>query len=300
MPWVPAKLAEIAIVRRMDIFVWKQLLKNLVLPPTGPLAIALLGLILAASTRLRGVGLAFAAAGVVSLWALATPIVADTLIRAVERFPALDRVHAAEAQAIVILSGGVRLDAPEYDGMPAPNATTLLRLVYGARVARETGLPVLVSGSRLEVEAMSDVLTHDLSVTPRWVENRSRDTHENAQMSAAILSRAGVSRIVLVTSSAHMARSAVEFEAAGMTVVPAPAEMWTHRERGIIQWEPNASALVRSQRALYELLGGVVQALRIDLGGSAPASEGGQPVPPKPGSAPIHEAHPTAAPVGAA
>src|SRR5215469_10698997 len=143
MPRVPAKLAEVGIVSRMDIFVWKQLLKNLVLPPTGPVLIALVGLVLAASTRLRGVGLAFAAAGVLSLWALATPIVADALIRAVERFPALDRAHAVDAQAIVILAGGVRLEAPEYDGMPAPNATTLLRLVYGARVAHETGLPVL-------------------------------------------------------------------------------------------------------------------------------------------------------------
>jgi len=284
----------------MDIFVWKQLLKNLVLPPTGSLLIALVGLILAVSTRLRGVGLAFAAAGVISLWALATPMVADALIRAVERFPALDRVHAADAQAIVILSGGVRLEAPEYDGLPAPNATTLLRLVYGARIAHDTGLPVLVSGSRLEAQAMSNILSRDLSVTPRWVENRSRDTHENARMSAAILTRAGVSRIVLVTSSAHMARAAIEFEAAGMAVVPAPAEMWTQRERGILLWEPNASALVRSQRALYELLGGVVQGLRIDLGGSAPTDKGARGAPPRPESAPSNGAHPKAAPVGAA
>ena len=255
----------------MDIFVWKQLLKNLVLPPTGSLLIALTGLALAASTRLRGVGLAFAAAGVLSLWVLATPIVADALVRAVERFPALDLPRAVNAQAIVILSGGVRLDAPEYGGAPAPNATTLLRLVYGARVARETGLPVLVSGSRLEVVAMSDFLRRDLAVTPHWLEDHSRDTHENAQMSAAILLRAGVRRIVLVTSSAHMARSVIEFEAAGMTVVPAPAEMWTRREHGVLVWEPNANALVRSERALYEVLGEIVQALRIDLGGAASA-----------------------------
>jgi uncharacterized SAM-binding protein YcdF (DUF218 family) len=265
----------------MDIFVWKQLLKNLVLPPTGPLLVAIIGLALAASTRLRGVGLAFAAAGVVALWALATPIVADALVRAVERFPAFEPARAVDAQALVILSGGVRLDAPEYGGAPAPSATTLLRLVYGARVAHETGLPVLVTGSRLEVMAMTDVLTRDLSVTPRWVEDRSRDTRENAQMSAAILSRAGVHRIVLVTSSAHMARSVVEFEAAGLTVVPAPAEMWTYREHGMLVWEPNANALVRSERALYEVLGQVVQALRIGLGASAPA-------------------RPTAAPLGAA
>ncbi len=250
----------------MDIFVWKQLLKNLVLPPTGPLILLIAGLALAASARLRGVGLAFAAAAAVALWALATPVIADALVRGAERFPALDLARPIDAQAIVILAGGVRVGAPEYGGAPAPNATTLLRLVYGARVARTTGLPVLVSGSRLETMAMINVLRRDLAVTPRWVESRSRDTHENAEMSAAILSRDSVRRIVLVTSSAHMARAVIEFEAAGLTVVPAPAEMWTRRELGILAWEPNANALVRSERALYEVFGRALQSIRIDLG----------------------------------
>src|SRR5579875_3410025 len=265
----------------MDIFVWKQLLKNVVLPPTGPLLLALAGLALTASARLRRVGLALAAAGAVAVWVLATPAIADVLVRGVER-------------------------------SPAPNATTLVRLVYGARVAHATGLPVLVSGSRLEAAAMSEVLRRDLAVTPRWVESRSRDTHENAEMSATILARAGVRRIVLVTSSAHMARSVVEFEAAGVSVVPAPAEMWTRRERGILEWEPNADALVRSQRALYEVLGWIVQTIRIDLGArgsvrprpppalppseEAPASEAARPrkVPPFKAASPTAVAAPAA------
>src|SRR5579885_3099590 len=128
----------------MDVFVWKLLLKNLVLPPLGPLILAAAGLALAVvgRRRLRSAGLALSASGLVLLWALATPILADALIRAVERYPALDLTQPVDAQAIVILSGGVRVGAPEYR-MAAPNATTLLRLVYGARVARTTGLPVL-------------------------------------------------------------------------------------------------------------------------------------------------------------
>jgi uncharacterized SAM-binding protein YcdF (DUF218 family) len=247
----------------MDVFVWKLLLKNLVLPPLGPLILAAAGLALAVvgRRRLRSAGLALSASGLVLLWALATPIVADALIRAVERYPALDLTQPVDAQAIVILSGGVRVGAPEYR-MAAPNATTLLRLVYGARVARTTGLPVLVSGSRLEATAMRETLEHDLAVTPRWVESRSRDTRENADRAAELLAPDGVRRIVLVTSAAHMARAVVEFERAGLAVVPAPAEPWTRRERGILAWEPNANALERSQRALYELLGRSVQALR--------------------------------------
>jgi uncharacterized SAM-binding protein YcdF (DUF218 family) len=249
----------------MDIFLWKQLLKNLVLPPTGPLILAVAGLLIASSARLRRVGWALCAAAVLLLWAFSTPIVGDLLMRSVERYPALDLSKPIHAQAIVILAAGVRPGAPEYGGQPAPSSTTLQRLVYGARVARSTGLPVLVSGSHYEAAAMSEFLQRDLSVTPRWVEHHSRDTHENAQMSAAILSRAGVHEIVLVTSSEHMARAVTEFRIAGLTVIPAPAEMWTRRDHGLLVWVPNADALVRSERALYEVLGRIVQAIRMNL-----------------------------------
>ncbi len=249
----------------MDIFIWKQLLRNLVLPPTGPLLLALVGLVWAVSARRRRLAFGLCAAGLVLLWAFSTPIVADKLMRSAERYPALDLSKPVQAQAIVILGGGVRPDAPEYGGHPAPSSTTLQRLVYGARVARATGLPVLVSGTHFETEAMSNFLQHDLSVTPRWVENRSRDTQQNAERSAAILVPAGVRKVILVTSSEHMARSIIEFQLAGLAVVPAPAEMWTRRDPGMLVWVPNADALVRSQRAMYEVLGRIVQSIRIEL-----------------------------------
>lgn len=245
----------------MDYFVWKQLLKNLVLPPTGPLLVAFLGLILLALRRRLG-GAILCALGLTSLWLLATPFAADSLVRWAERYPALDPAQVGDARAIVILAGGVRVDAPEYR-TSAPGATSLERLVYGARLARGTHLPVLISGSRFETASMADFMHQDLGVTAQWLENRSRDTHQNAQFSAVILARAGVHKVVLVTSAAHMARSVVEFNQAGIDVVPAPAAMWTLRDRGVLALIPNADALVRSQRALYEGLGRLVQDVQI-------------------------------------
>ncbi len=205
----------------MDYFVWKQLLKYLVLPPTGPLLLAALGLVLVALRRRRLGGAVLCALGLALLWVLATPIAADSLVRWAERYPALNPAQVGDAQSIVILAGGVRVDAPEY-GTSAPGATSLERLVYGARLARQTHLPVLISGSRFETASMDDFLQQDLGVTARWLENRSRDTHQNAQFSAAILAREGVHKVVLVTSAAHMARSVVEFNQAGIDTVPAP------------------------------------------------------------------------------
>ena len=110
---------------------------------------------------------------------------------------------------------------------------------------------------------MTNFLQQDLGVTAQWVENRSRDTHQNAQFSAVILARAGVHKVVLVTSAAHMARSVVEFNSAGIETVPAPAAMWTQRDTGVLAFVPNPDALVRSQRAMYEGLGRVVQDVQL-------------------------------------
>ena len=118
----------------MDYFVWKQLLKYLVLPPAGPLLLAALGLLLLGFRRVRPAGVVLCALGLLGLWVLATPRVADSLVRWAERYPALDPTRVGDAQAIVILAGGVRVNAPEY-GTSAPGATSLERLVYGARLA---------------------------------------------------------------------------------------------------------------------------------------------------------------------
>jgi uncharacterized SAM-binding protein YcdF (DUF218 family) len=269
----------------MDIFVWKQLLKNLVLPPAGPLLAALVGLLLRRGERTRKAGTVLCVAALAVLWLVATPLVADALERLAQGYPPLDLAKPVRAQAVVILAGGVRVDAPEY-GTSAPSPTTLARVLYGARVARATALPVLVSGSRYEAQSMDYMLRTDLGITPRWIENRSRDTRQNAQMSAAILLKDGVRSVVLVTSAAHMRRAVREFAEAGLEPVAAPTELWTRAERGVIAFVPSAGALSRSQRALYEALGLAVRALglgraRTPVNSAAPSSASSPPtVPP--------------------
>ena len=125
-------------------FLWvKAVLKALVLPPTGLLLLAALGLGL--TRRAPRLGRALAAAGVAALLALSMPAVADFLVGFVDTSTAFDPQAAKSAKAIVILGGGVRQNAPEYGGDTIATLT-LERVRYGARVARLTGLPVLVSG----------------------------------------------------------------------------------------------------------------------------------------------------------
>ena len=241
--------------------IWlKAFLKAVILPPTGPLLLAILGLWL--STRRPRTGRILAWAGVLSLLALSTPIVALLLLRLLDASP-LDLQAARSAQAIAILGGGVRRHAAEYDG-DTVGRLTLERVRYGARIARLTGLPVLVSGGSVlggEPEAllMQRVLEQEFNVPVRWSEANSRNTHENAARSAEILRREHITRIVLVAHAFDMARARAEFVAQGLDVIPAAT--------GVASWEPDSpldllpsvASLQSSYFALYEILANVVR-----------------------------------------
>jgi uncharacterized SAM-binding protein YcdF (DUF218 family) len=240
------------------------LLRTLYLPPASPLLIGLAALVV--WRRRPRLAMALCTICIVTLWVLSTPIVADALARTTEGYPALDparlSANQARAQAIVILGGGVRRNAPEAGG-DTPSAETDLRLIEGARVARATHLPILTSGSRDEAPAMRRFMEEDLQLPVRWVESESRNTHDNAVLSAAILGKEGIRRIILVTSGSHMTRAAAEFAAAGLEITAAPSDMVGGDERGALAFAlslaPSIGALGRSTSAIYELTGRLVR-----------------------------------------
>jgi uncharacterized SAM-binding protein YcdF (DUF218 family) len=236
----------------------KTAIKNLFLPPAGPLLIALAGLLLIKRRPVLGRGLVFV--GIATLWLLSTPIVANSLQSMAEHYPPLDLRAAGSAQAIVILGGGgQRLYAPEYDG-PAAGPILLERLSYGAYVAHATNLPVLVTGFKVEALAMHATLARNFGIEPRWVDNAAYDTFENARNSAQLLKADGIQRIILVTHGTHMRRSVEEFRTAGLAVIPAPLGMndTTHFGLGL---QPYPDALWRSYAAINELVGEPIRAL---------------------------------------
>jgi uncharacterized SAM-binding protein YcdF (DUF218 family) len=231
----------------------KQLSRNLILPPAGPLLLSLAGVLLI--KRRPGLARVCLVVGVGSLWLLSTPVISDVFSRLAERYPALDPRDAVGAQAVVILGGGgQRALAPEYQG-PAAEPFLLERLSYGAYVAQKTHLPILVTGYAIEAAAMRETLRRNFGVDPRWVDDGSFDTFQNAGNSVRMLNADGVRRIVLVTRATHMRRSVEEFRAAGIEVIPAPVGVLAVRDLGLYKYLPNTEALLRSDAAIYELLG---------------------------------------------
>jgi uncharacterized SAM-binding protein YcdF (DUF218 family) len=231
----------------------KTLFKSLLLPPVSLLLLAVLGILLLGRRPKLARALLIASIG--TLWLISVPVVSDALTGWVERYPALALADAAKAQAIVILGGGgQRIVAPEYSG-PAAEPYLLERLAYGAYLAKNTGLPVLVTGFHLEAHAMHDTLLRNFDLETKWIDDAAYDTFQNAQNSARLLQASGITQIILVTRATHMGRSVEEFAATGLKVIPAPAGVLTRREWGIFRWLPDPDALLRSHMAIYELLG---------------------------------------------
>ncbi|MGH8305663.1 MAG: hypothetical protein ACRETG_08625, partial [Steroidobacteraceae bacterium] len=57
------------------------------------------------------------------------------------------------------------------------------------------------------------------------------------------------------TSANHEWRAVQEFASAGLTVDPAPVNVWTPHTRGVIDYVPGPLALLHSSEALHEILG---------------------------------------------
>ncbi len=235
-----------------------KLTSTLLLPPLSLLLLAALGLLLA---RLwRRAGLTIAAISVAGLWLLCTPIVGERLLALVEPRQAPDMNTLRSAQAIVVLGGGTYFDAPEYGGDTA-GSVTLERLRWGARLHRETGLPVLVTGgmplgnANSEAAQMKEALARDFQVPVRWIEERADNTLESARFSREILARESVTRIALVTHASHMRRAHRVFEQAGFAVLDAPTAFSGTAPTTVLSFLPNAYGLLQSRIFCHEALG---------------------------------------------
>jgi len=243
----------------LALFWLKKLVSAFVQPPLAPLLLIAAGLVLA--TRRRRGGLALAWAGLAAALFLVWPASVGWMLAGLETDPPLTAEAARGAHAIVVVGAGKRRFAPEFGGETV-NRLALERLRYAARLARESGLPVLVSGGaptgeEPEAALMKAALETDFGVPVRWVEGASLDTHQNAALSAPLLKADGVKRILLVTHAAHMPRTRAEFEAQGLEVVAAPTAWLGNLDANdqVLTALPSAASAYAGWYAMHEWLG---------------------------------------------
>jgi uncharacterized SAM-binding protein YcdF (DUF218 family) len=238
----------------MALLYLKTLLRQLLLPPAGPLLVGFAGLLLLRRRpRLARVLIGFALG---FLWLISTRLISHSIVMLAQSYPALDQSRLDGAQAIAILGGGVtHAVSPAYGGAPAAGPELLDKLAYGAYLSRRADLPILITGYRAESDAMQATLHTNFDIQPRWIDRDAYDTFENARNAAALFRHDGIERIILITTSVHMRRSVREFAATGLTVLPAPTDSLENTPHGVDDLVPTARALLQSYEAIYELIG---------------------------------------------
>jgi uncharacterized SAM-binding protein YcdF (DUF218 family) len=170
-----------------------------------------------------------------------------------------------DAQAIVVLASGIQY--PTVPELPVARlgSDTFERCQYAAYLHNHwRPLPVLVSGKGSQPDArtppyailMKEALEKEgVPQAMIWSEVQSHSTHENAQYSAEMLRKKGITRIVLVTDAYHMLRAEKCFRKQGLEVIPAACAYRSvgmlHLSNLIPSWEPVGF----NEDLLHEVLG---------------------------------------------
>jgi len=176
-------------------------------------------------------------------------------------------------RAIVVLGGGVRegaLDVPQYQ-MQDVAKEPMERLRMGARLAKVTQAPILVSGGRpnqtisedrSEGKVMAQVLREEFGIKMVWVEGESNTTEENAKLSLKILKEQHIDTIYLVSNDLHLPRATYIFEKQGLHVIPAPVGFTSKRYFLPLDYFPSNDGFTRTRNILHELIGQIWYRIR--------------------------------------
>lgn len=242
-------------------------------PPALPLLIIVMGAGLL--RQHRHIGRALLGVGVLGAWLACCEGSGQWLTRHWVQPPAALGTESlaglrAESQSradlvVLVLGGGARGFVPEYGGASL-NTISLARLRYGVWLARSIGAPPGFSGGigwnardRRDSEAAiaARIAQDEYGLPLRWVEDRSRDTRENATLSVALLKAAGIKKLLLVTHDLHMPRAQAAFvEAAQGQIEIVAAPMGLRSDAlSTADWLPSVEGFFRVRYAIYEWLG---------------------------------------------
>lgn len=240
-------------------FVFKKILTSFLLPPGFFILVSIgLGCGCLFRKKVRS-GIVWILFGCV-MWLVSINLVSDLLLRGLEKDVAIPSQY--QGDVLILLGGGTYDLAPDLTGSGTLSPESLARLITAQRLYQRLSVPVIISGGRVYGEVHSEAeisrrFLMDLAVLPEHIliEDQSRDTFENAVYCARICREHHFIRPILVTSAFHMKRALLNFQKAGLDVIPFPAgyKTWPHRTYDWEDFLPNKIEEVRI--ALKEYLG---------------------------------------------
>jgi len=169
------------------------------------------------------------------------------------------------AQAIVVLSGYAYI-ADSLRPRAELADDTLVRCIHAAQLYKQgPRCPMVLSGGRFDPAApeltlaalMRDFMVQ-LGVDPNDIllEDRSRNTYENAKLSAEILHQRGIRKAAVVTDAIHLRRAERCFRAFDIEPLSAGCRYRAREFRlSIMDFLPDPQAALRVQRAAHEWVG---------------------------------------------
>jgi uncharacterized SAM-binding protein YcdF (DUF218 family) len=265
-------------------FLLAKLVAQLASPLCASLALGGAALLALARGR-RAACAALLSLSLALLWAASTQAVALPLARSLERrFPPRPVADAPAAGAIVVLGGSLRPPAPEEAWSDLDEGAD--RLVHAARLFRAGKAPwLVVSGGspwqrqgRSPAWEMGELLAEwGVPRSALLLEERSRNTHENAAETRALLAERGIDDVLLVTSALHMPRALAAFRSEGLRATPAATDYQALHEpsHAALVWLPSAGNLSLTQQVIKERLGAFVYRRRGWIRDAAPPAARG-------------------------
>lgn len=201
--------------------------------------------------------------GVIFLYIQATPFFSYHLSKSIE-LPPIKQSAVKNSQAIVVLGGGINNSSYEYPMGAVVKTSTLIRLDYAAYLAKQYPNKLIVTsggytGSKYtEASVMRDTLITTFAVkNPILIEDKSRDTDENAEFVAKMLLAKGIHRVVVVSQAFHVRRAIMLFKKYGLEPIGASTDYVSSDDAHTkeLMFVPNATAMAITARTLHETFG---------------------------------------------
>jgi uncharacterized SAM-binding protein YcdF (DUF218 family) len=251
-------------------FILKKIISGFLFPLPFSLLLAFLGLYLLWFSTKQKAGKILVSVGLVILTLFSYRVVADKLLRPLERqydtfeIKSLSAVPITEDESaikfVVVLGGGHTSD-PELPLLSQINTSPLVRLMEGIRIYKKyPGVKLLLSGGGAfdpvsEAEMMARV-AREMGVPESDIilETKSRDTKDEALFIKPIV---GNELFVLVTTASHVPRSMALFKKLGMNPIPSPIGHSVKDGQGLSYYSffPSTGNLRKAELAIHEYIG---------------------------------------------
>jgi len=241
-------------------YLLSKLLPLFVYPLGLAVLLSLLGIVMVLRNQ-RSAAVLSVLLGIAILWVSSTNVFSGFVLHSLEKnYPPVAVDQLPVADAIVVLGGYT--DSVEGD-VVIELGDAVDRLFHGMRLYREGKAPrvMLVGGSARghlpEAQVMANLLAEfAISRDVMLLEDKSRNTRQNGLNAVVIMQKEGINKILLVTSAYHMRRAQAVFEKLGIEVVAAATDYQVlEPDPSILDWLPNAEALMMTTLGIKEYLG---------------------------------------------